>query len=179
MAMIELMIAIAVLTFGLVGLLSMIMSSITNNSRNKLDTSGTMLAKAVIEQIAAEDAAHNQSLTIADCAGNSWTINTAAGAAPSGAGAQLYTSATAPFASMVNQIDFTQAQSSVPAGYRASFVTCDASGTRTTYDVRWNLITLSSVSKEVIVSARQVGLQNSIRGYRAPVTLRTIVGQNY
>ena len=51
MTLIELMIATFVLAVGMLGSLSMIFLAIATNSRNKFDTTGTMIAQTVIEQI--------------------------------------------------------------------------------------------------------------------------------
>src|SRR5690242_2622141 len=74
-AMIELMIALTVLTVGLMGLLSLILASINSNGRNKLDSAGTLVAQGVIEQIAAQNTL-STAPSVTDCAGNTSTINT-------------------------------------------------------------------------------------------------------
>jgi hypothetical protein len=124
-------------------------------------------------------------LQLTDCAGNVWNINTAGAPGPAGAGALLFTGATAPFPQMVDSIDFiNQNPGAVPAGYQASFRTCDANGIRTTFDVRWNVRTLtnitgSNVTKMVTVGARPRfnGGQNPMVQFAVPVSLRTVVGQ--
>ena len=174
MSLIELMIALTVLAVGLIGLLALILSAIATNNRNRADTGATFLAAMVMEQIVNQPASTNPSLTLTDCAGNVRTVNTLAG------GATLFTSSTAPSPSQVDDIDFTQAINSVPAGYRMSYATCDANGNQATYDVRWNVAALitsgtTNMSKTVTVGARPLGAMNTdIKLFAPPVTLRSI-----
>jgi type IV pilus modification protein PilV len=169
---IELMIAIMLLCIGLLALVSVVYGAVITNNRNRLDSTATALAQQVMEQIIAQPAAFSQTMTITDCAGNSWTIKTAAG------GANLYTSATAPTSSQVNNIDFTQTASGVPSGYQMSYVSCNANGINTTYDVRWNVTKITSQTRSVAVGAQpKVTANKNIFFYAPPVTLRTVAGQ--
>jgi type IV pilus assembly protein PilV len=182
LSLIELMIAMTVLAVGLVGTLALILSAIASNTRNKFDTSATFLAQAVMEQILQQPGATNPTLSLTDCAGNTFSINTT-GATGVGAGALLYTSGTAPTASLVDTINFTQARTAVPTGYQMQFVTCNSNGVSATYDVRWNIVKLDypsaalSVIKLVTVSARQAGATTNIKLFAPPVTLRSVGGQ--
>jgi type IV pilus modification protein PilV len=177
MTLIELMIAMLVLAVGLTGLLGLILSAISSNTRNRNDTTATFLAQMVMEQIIAQPASQSPTLSITDCAGTASSINTTGVTGTVGSGATLYTSGTAPTAALVNTIDFTQASSSVPAGYRMQYVVCYSTGIRSTYDIRWNIIQLSNQTKVVTVSARQLGSTSSnIKLFAPPVTLRTIAG---
>jgi type IV pilus modification protein PilV len=182
MSLVELMIALTVLAVGMVGILAIILSSMVSNNRNKLDTAGTFIAQGVMEQILVQPPSASPSLSLTDCAGNTFTVNTAGSASP-GTGATLYTSTTAPAASLVDSINFTQNRSGsggVPAGYQMSFATCNANGVEATYDVRWNIINLTStptITKLVTVSARQLGSTGNIKIFAPPVTLRSIAGQ--
>jgi type IV pilus modification protein PilV len=179
MSLIELMIALTVLAVGLVGLLAIILSAMVSNNRNKLDTAGTFIAQGVMDQILVQPANLNTSLSLTDCAGTTSTVNTTGAAAP-GAGATLYTASTAPTASLVDSINFTQSAGAVTAGYQMFFATCNANGVEATYDVRWNIINLTNspvVSKLVTVSARQKGSTGNIKMFAPPVTLRSIAGQ--
>ena len=179
MTLIELMIAMTVLAVGMVGILAIILSSMVSNNRNKLDTAGTFIAQGVMEQILVQPPNQNPTLSLTDCAGTTSSVNTTGAASP-GAGATLYTSSTAPTASLVDSINFTQNAGSVTAGYQMFFATCNANGVEATYDVRWNIINLTSsptISKLVTVSARQKGSTGNIRMFAPPVTLRSIAGQ--
>src|SRR5262249_1083202 len=104
---------------------------------------------------------------LTDCAGNSWTINTAPG------GAALSGSA----------IDFTE--SSPPANYNMQYVVktpCQMGGTtQATYDVRWNLYILGApmnptTSYMVTVGAKRVGSRNNSMSDPSALTLRAITG---
>jgi Tfp pilus assembly protein PilV len=183
-ALLELLIAIVVLAFGLLGLLPLIVGSIGTNTNNRLDSAAVLLSQSISEQIAGQPASTPVALQLTDCAGNVWNINTA-GAAGVGAGALLFTAGTAPSAAMVDSIDFlNQASGAVPGGYQANFRTCDANGTRTTFDVRWNVRNLSviggvTITKLVTVAARprfNAGQKMNAQ-FTIPVSLRTVVGQ--
>lgn len=176
MGLIELMIAMFVLAIGLVGVLGMILAAMTSNNRNKSDTGATFVAQLVIEQIGAAGAA--SSITLTDCAGTAHVLLINTAASP-GAGATLYTTSTAPTTSLVNTIDWTQTSSSVTSGYQMDWVTCDANNIHQTFDVRWNMIDLSTVvsgqTKLVTVGARPKAAQTTeIRRFALPATLRLV-----
>src|SRR5207244_9866063 len=75
--LIETLIAMIVLAIGLGGLFSLLAASMYTNDRSGADTRSTMLAEHVIEQIDSQLANQSAPLSISDCAGTSWTINTA------------------------------------------------------------------------------------------------------
>lgn len=168
MTLIELMIALTMLTVGLIGVLALITTAISGNNRNKLDTSATMLAQMVMEQIVAQPEQLAATITINDCnpgTPNTWNINTATAPSP-GNGPPLAAN---------GGIDFT---ATAPTGYRMQYVTCGANGQQATYDVRWNIRTVNAYSKMVTVSARSLGAQvngASLPLFSPPVTMRTIV----
>ena len=178
MGLIELMIAMTVLAIGLGGTLAVILSAMASNNRNKLDAVSTMVAQTVMEQVLTQSAVGDQALPFTDCTGTSLTINTTGVTAVTGTGATLYTSGNAPSPALAGTIDFSQAGGSVPAGYRIAYVACSPDGTRTTYDVRWNIRRLNAFTKMVTVSARSMGASNrrDIKFFALPVTLRTIAG---
>ncbi len=169
MSLIELMLAMTMLAVGLAGVLVLITTAISSNNRNKLDTEATLTAQAMLDTIAAQTT--NNSLTVTDCAGTVTTVNTVGSAtAGSALGAALTSAGT---------VDFTQAQSAIASGYKASYVTCGSAGRQITYDIRWNILTIDNFSKLITVSARQagaaqVGANTSLRFFMPPVTLRTI-----
>ncbi len=173
MSLIELMIALTVLTVGLAALLGLLTTAIAANTRNKLDTGGTLAAQAIIETIAAQPGGGDVIMT--DCAGNSFTVKTAspaAGSSPNNTGANLVNNSS---------IDFqNQAYSSVPTGYQVYYVGCGPAGRQVTYDVRWNVQTISSNSRLITVGAEQLqgvralGTANQAKYFNPPVTLRTI-----
>jgi len=175
-SLIELMIAMLVLAIGLGALTSLFVASIATDNRNTKDTSGTLLAQKVIEELSAQFTNSTVAVVLTDCAGNSWTIPSTQGApAPAGQGAPLATNAASPY---YGGIDFNQPIGSVPAGFGMKYVDCNQNGGQTTYDVRWNVMTVTANSTRLITaSARQWG---STGGgglfFAVPVTLRTIGG---
>jgi|SRR5579862_114471 len=181
MTLIELMIAMVVLAIGLGGITSLLVIAIGTNNRNSRDTTATMLAQLVIEEIGSQDP--NSSLPtipITDCAGNAFNIAVTGGAAPGGTGAALVTSATSP---SYGAIDQSQAAGAIPAGYQMNYVACSvAGGTRATYDVRWNVMTITTAnSRLVTASARQMNSSSTLLGgpiFALPVSLRGIGGHS-
>ncbi|HEX9121374.1 MAG TPA: prepilin-type N-terminal cleavage/methylation domain-containing protein [Terriglobales bacterium] len=177
MSLIELMIAMTVLVVGMLALMTLVTTAISSNNRNKLDTTGTMLAQTVLEGIAAQPASAGATFTMSDCnpAGSTtWTIATAGGSAIGAAlGADVIAS--------TGNIDFnSQSYSAVTANYKMKYVTCGVSGAQATYDVRWNVRTLTAFTKLVTVSARQLGVSTTganLPFFSPPITLRTIAGQ--
>lgn len=175
MTLIELMIALTVLTVGLLALMGLLSVAIASNNRNKLDTGGTFAAQAVLETIAAQPAGTDVSMT--DCAGNTFTISTASpavGISPNYTGANIMTDGT-------GRIDFQgQTAAAVTTGYKASYVGCGPAGKQVTYDVRWRIQTISGYSKLITVGAAQtqavkaLGTANQLKYFNPPVTLRTI-----
>ncbi len=173
MTLIELMLAITMLAVGLIGVLALILAGIGGNSRNKLDTSGTMLAQMVMDKIVAQPALAGTPFDISDCnpaGAATWTIATAGAASP-GNGATLDGATGA--------IDFSTAYAGIPDGYKMKFVSCGIQGQQITYEVRWNIQTVDAFSKMVTVGARPLGAQTTtgtmLRFFSRPVTLRTIV----
>ena len=172
--LIELLISIVVLTIGLGGLMVLLVSAMYTNTRAGKDTTSTMVAEHVLEQISAQPANGVALLQLTDCANVNWSINTAgavlgAGAsANGGAGSDLTTSGI---------VDWTQAYASIPANYKMQYTACGAGGRQTVYDVRWNVITITNYSRMVIVSARPTG-SSTVGGLRfiIPANLRTIAG---
>jgi Tfp pilus assembly protein PilV len=156
LTMLEVLFAAVVLTIGFMGLIGLVATAIASNNRNKLDSTGTMLTQAVVEQINSTIVGSGTA-TLSDCAGNTWNIGTAiGGAALSGA-----------------NMDFTQ--SLVPTSYKMNYVVCNGSQ-QTKYDVRWRVQQISSDNYLVTVGARMMGSGNGGNRYFAlPVTLRTFV----
>src|SRR5579862_4593107 len=110
MTLIELMVAMVILTVGMGALTNLLVVAMATDNRNSKDTSATLLAQMVVEQISAQHPNSNATISITDCAGNSWTIATAGGASPNGAGATLVTSSTA---AGYGGIDPTQSYSTI------------------------------------------------------------------
>jgi prepilin-type N-terminal cleavage/methylation domain-containing protein len=180
MSLIELMIALVVLAVGMLGVIVMVTTAIQNNTKNKQDNGGTMMAQFILEQIASIPANKVPApvLVVTDCnpAGpQNWNINTTGGGQPIGIGALLIQ----PPNQNAGDIDWlNQAYGAVPAGYRMRYVSCGAGGSSVAYDVRWNVQVLpDNFTKLITVSARPFNLNpNAARWFARPVTLRTIGG---
>lgn len=178
MSLIELMIAILILAIGLGGLVNVLAVAMETDNRNSKDTSATLLAQMVMEQISAQHPNSTANISITDCAGNAWTIATVPGASPNGAGANLVTTSTS-FG--YGGIDQTQAYSNITANYAMQYVDCGGTGNTgvpTTYDVRWNVMTVdTNYTRLITVSARQLN-GNALGGvqFAFPVSLRAVVG---
>lgn len=176
MTLIELMISMLILAVGL-GAISLLLGvTMKSDNRNSKDTTSTLLAQMIIEQISAQHPASNAAITVTDCANNTWTIATQGGAAPNGTGASLVTSTST---IGYGRIDQTQSSSSIPAGYAMQYVECAVNGgTPVTYDVRWNVMTIDpSYTRLITASARPViASSTSIGGqlFALPLTIRAI-----
>ncbi len=185
--LLELMISMVVLTVGLGGLLVLLISAMYNDKGSGSDTTSTMLAEHVIEQISAEPANSVAGLNIIDCAGTVWNINTTPAALGAGSGANGGNGANLTASAAYGEvIDWTQAYAAVPAGYKMQYVACGNNGRQETYDVRWDMITMSPYSRMVLISARPaatptVGTASARQAdfglrFVNPITLRTING---
>jgi hypothetical protein len=122
--LVEVLFALVIMLITALSIMGVMTTAIAMNNRNKIGSTGTMLGQAVVEQIKATIIGSGTSALV-DCAGSTWTINTAPG------GSTVTSS----------RIDYTQ--TNPPAGYYMSYVVkspCKATGTYIrTYDVRWNV----------------------------------------
>jgi type II secretory pathway pseudopilin PulG len=168
--LVEMTVAMLVLVTAVLGGMLMILMGVTRNNTNRVDTTATNVAQAVIEQISAAPTNTNPILTITDClqtnpAASTLQINTAPGGATLQANGDIDFSADNAAALNNNQ-------------YQMNFTVCGNNGLQTAYDVRWRVQTVGAGGwgKLVTVSARQtfVATQNGI-GFIRPATLRTIV----
>jgi prepilin-type N-terminal cleavage/methylation domain-containing protein len=173
MTLVELMISMVILATGLGALTTLLTVAMASDSRNNKDTTSTLLAQMVIEQISAQNPASNASISVTDCANNTWTINTQGGTSPNGTGANLVTSSSAVG---YGGIDPTQSYSGVPSGYAMKFVDCTTNGPATTYDVRWNVMNIDPSFTRLITAAARPLNANLLGGvsYAMPVTLRAV-----
>src|SRR5216683_3584038 len=190
MTLIELMIAMTVLAIGLPSCMMMVMVGMQTNSRNKTDTTATILDQEIVEKYATlKQYPKPTFVAINDCALSAGSANVhnaslGAGVAPAGSGAALYTGASA---SEVGNIDWTQpvpalATSTTP-GYAMEYQTCSGD----IYEVRWNVMVISpnpnSRISQLTVSARPRsavqadagGATNRAILYARPVTLKTLI----
>lgn len=174
MSLIELMIAMVVVAIGFGGTTILLTATIASDSKNSTDTTATLLAQMVLEQISSQAINSTLTINVTDCAGNSRTIATTPGASGTGNGATLNSNGT---------IDFTQSQSNLLTNnYAMNYVACSVSGgAKMVYDVRWNVMTVSSNSSTrfITTAARPAAsnvqqLGNAL--FAIPVTLRGIGG---
>lgn len=181
-SLLELMIAGFVLVVGMMGSLMMITLAIAGNSRNKLDTTGTMVAQLVIEQInALPTNIPNTTIPVRDCAATPTTFSISVTDPTTDPVTLQGTGSGANLTADGLDIDFSQALGAVPAGYGMLYQTCGGTdATRITYDVRWHIRQISGLTRMVIVSARRLGGAGTGAGsavfFQRPITLRTISG---
>jgi type II secretory pathway pseudopilin PulG len=177
--LIELMISMVVLTVGLGGLLVLLISAMYTDRASASDTTATMVAEHVVEQITAEGVNNDNALSITDCANNVMSIATLR--APLGAGNGGANGGNGAALTVNGIIDWNnQTFAAVPtdgAGnkYAIDYVACGANGKQTSYEVRWNVIQLSGTSRLTIIGARPSG-NGQLGGVKfvIPVNLRTI-----
>jgi Tfp pilus assembly protein PilV len=159
--LIELTFAMFVLVVGVLGGMTMILMGMTRNSTNRVDTTATNAAQAVMEEIAGAPVNSDGPFNVVDCAGTTWPVSTAAGGSSAPGGV----------------IDFGSA---VVTNYQMNYAVCSNNNTiKTVYDVRWSITSVGpgGTGKLVIVAARQPFIAtNKTIGSITPVTLRTIVG---
>lgn len=166
--MIEVMVAVLILMVSSLGVVGLVWSSILLNNRNKVDSTQTMLAESIIEQVNSTIIGSGSS-ALTDCDGTTWTIDTTpGGAALSG-----------------SSIDFSEA--TPPMNYAMTYVLrapCAADGALTaTYDVRWHVDIVGQAEGMptntylVTVGAKRQGSSGS-NGMvdSAPISMRVMVG---
>jgi Tfp pilus assembly protein PilV len=178
--LIELMVSILILAISLGALTTLLSLAVASDSRSSKDTSASLLAQMVIEQITAQHPNSNAAISVTDCAGNVFSVATTGGASPNGTGAALITSAST-FG--YGGIDQTQLISAIPSGYSMKYVDCGGTnntGTPITYDVRWNVMTIDATQTRLVTaSARLLAANSNDLGgklFAIPVTLRAVAG---
>jgi Tfp pilus assembly protein PilV len=173
--LIELLISMTILVVGLGGLMVLLVSTMYTDGRSRNDTTSTMVAEHVLEQISAQPANGVLALQLVDCANTTWNINTTGSVQGSGSGGS-YGGDGASLTS-TGTIDWTQSYSTVPGNYAMQYVSCGSGGKQMTYDVRWDVVTITNYSRMVVVSARP--MPSTTTGglrYVVPTQLRTIAG---
>jgi len=75
--LVELTVAMFVLTVGVLGGMIMIVLGMTRDNTNRMDTTATNAAQAVLEQIAAVPASTSPTLTVTDCVPSTHFVTTA------------------------------------------------------------------------------------------------------
>jgi Tfp pilus assembly protein PilV len=183
MGLLELVIAMTVLTVGLLGSMIMIVVGMESNTRNRRDNAATILDQEVLETFATlNNYPKPGSVIIRDCAtttGNAdqHLASTGQGTYAAGGSGAVLNSA--------GEIDWTQAAptlaTSTTAGYAMTYQTCGGD----IYEVRWNIMDANSalpagtVSRLSLltVSARQTGINGSKNAmlFAQPTTLSTLI----
>ena len=170
--LVETMLAIMILIICSLSIMGLVSTAIAMNHRNKVESTGTMLAQSVVEQIKATIIGSGSS-SLRDCAGTLWTINTAAGTGGIPAGAALSGA----------WVDFSE--TSPPTNYHMNYVVkspCSSGGAQTrTYDVRWNVQIVGAPANNtntylITVGARLQGHSEGNMIYPLPVNFRVLVG---
>jgi prepilin-type N-terminal cleavage/methylation domain-containing protein len=195
-SLIELLIAMLVLTIGLLGGMIVIVTAIASNARSRLDTTGVALAQSTMDRIIVLSiSAATQSTAMIDCDGVSHNITTVASDSP-GSGAPLTDISNLPDGNQM--IDFSQAPVTIAGGgsgdYQMLYKLCATggdNGASTTkgppqiYDVRWHITNIANSSAPgntelVLVAAKNVGeAGNGItqsKFFTVPITLRAVRG---
>lgn len=167
MSLAELMVAMFVLIVGVLGGVTLVITAIGGNGRNRQASNATVIAQMVTEKIMSVPANTSPTITLTDCAGTANNINTAG--STSGAGATL----------LNGTVDFskTLGGTGAPLGYYMSFTDCGTSQRQATYDIRWNIQTISPYVKLITVSAKLKGAANDPKVFALPVTIRSMAGQ--
>jgi Tfp pilus assembly protein PilV len=184
MSIIELLVAMTVLTVGMLGSMIMVLTGMQSNSRNKNDTSAVVLDQEILEKFATlKNYPKTGTANIYDCALNGSNLHLASlvQAANPGAGAILYTAGTAPTPAQVGDVDWTQPTptlaTATTTGYAMQYRTCN----NDIYEVRWNVMEVSpnptSRISLLTVSSRQLAAQAGGSGmlFAVPTTLRTLI----
>lgn len=171
-SLMELLIALTMLTIGMAGIAIMVTSAMITDYRNRNDTTASMLSQRVLSRISSVPV--NYAIlptTITDCKPQTWTLATRAG------GANLVTSSSAA-PNLIGDIDWSQKYADITANYAMQYQTCSGA----VYEVRWNINVVNGYTNQVSVGARPISAANvspqfQQLQYGKPVTLRSIVGQ--
>jgi type II secretory pathway pseudopilin PulG len=172
--LIELMISMVVLTVGLGGLLVLLSTAMYTDKVSSSETTSTMVAEHILEQITAEGVNSNNPLTVTDCANN--ILNIATARAPLGGGNGGGNGGNGAALTPDGKIDWlNQTFGNVPAGYAIRYIACGNNGRQVSYEIRWNVIQMSGNSRLTIIGARP-SADGQLGGVRfiVPVNLRTI-----
>jgi type IV pilus modification protein PilV len=174
-SLIELLIAMFVLTVGMLGGAAVIAVAIASNANAKFDTGAVSLAQSAMDRIIviSQSAPGNTNMT--DCNGTVHAMSTAIGGAP--------TTTISGLANGTQVIDFSKA--TVP-GYQMNYTMCAAGGAGNTgipqvFDVRWNVSQgPTQTTQLVLVAAKSVNESGNgvtqTKYFSVPITLRAIRG---
>lgn len=163
-SLIELMVAMAVLAVGLLGGVVVIAVATSNNGRSKLHSTAVTMAESTMEKIVAipQRAVGTAAETkLTDCAGNTFTIETAQG------GSDLIDAGA-----FAGSVDFSKP----PVGnYAMRYVMCSTGGA-VGYDVRWRIDAGPTPSTQLVtVSAKPLAAAGAAQ-FTLPYTLHQLRG---
>jgi prepilin-type N-terminal cleavage/methylation domain-containing protein len=174
MTLLELLIAITVLSIGMLGASVMIVAAMKSDARNRNDTAAVVLDQEILERFATyANYPKSGTVTVPDCGtniANNVHLANVAGAFAPGNGAAL---------TATGDIDWTQPAPTMAtptvAGYAMDYQTCNGD----TYEVRWNVTQVDTETNiaALTVSSRQIASANSNQTllFSIPTTLRTII----
>ena len=176
------MISMVVLLIGLGGLLVLLVSALYTDKTASTDTTSTMIAEHVLEQITAQGLQATTPLQITDCTyPTPVTTNFATAPAALGAGNSGSNGGNGARLTANGVIDWTQAFASVPNDpasgypYAIQYTGCGTGGRQTAYDVRWNVIRMSANDRLIVIGARPANATaNGGLRFVIPANLRTI-----
>jgi type II secretory pathway pseudopilin PulG len=173
--LVELLISMTILAVGLGGIMILLVTAISTNGKASNDTTSTMVAEHVLEQISAQPANATALLQLTDCTGTAWNVNTTGSAQGAGSAGAFGGNGASLTANGI--VDWSQNYGAIPGNYAMRYVACGAGGKQITYDVRWDVITMTAYSRMVVVSARPAG-SPTVGGLRyvMPAQLRTVAG---
>lgn len=165
-SLIELMIAMSVLSVGMLGGMAVICVATASNGGSKLNTTAATLAESTMERIMAipQSATGNAALTsVTDCKGNNLAMDTSVGGSP------VTSSGLFP------GVDYTQP--AVP-NYSMLYSMCSTAGPGLIYDVRWRIDPGPTPSTQLVtVSVKSVaGGVNPAAGLARKITLHSLRG---
>lgn len=191
--LIEMMIAIAVLSIGMLGAMAMMLMGMQTNTASKTDTTATVLDQEVIELYSSLKVYPPPgAIAIYDCAltgSNTHLADFTPLGVGTSSGATLYTAGTAPSSSQIGDIDWTAPVTTLATGATQGFAMDYQTCSGDVYEVRWNmtdfspagsadsqllLLTVSARQKSAVV-ASTAGAQNRAVLYSFPTTLRTLI----
>jgi prepilin-type N-terminal cleavage/methylation domain-containing protein len=165
-SLIELMMAMGVLAVGLLGGIVVIAVATATNGRSKLHSTAASMASSTMEKIMAipnKAVGPAAQTKLTDCAGTTFTIETAPGGSP-----LIVDGAFA------GSVDFSQPP---VANYSMRYVMC-STGTGVPYDVRWNIDRGNTPSTQTVTVSAKPMVGNGAAGaqFALPFTLHQLRG---
>ena len=160
----------------------LLITSLYTNKTAATDTSSTMIAEHILEQISAQGLQATTPLQITDCTyPTPQTINFATNPATLGSGNSGANGGNGATLTAGGIINWTQAFSAVPTDpvsgypYAIRYTDCGANGKQKVYDVRWNVIKMSANDRLIVIGARpsNVSTNGGLR-FVVPANLRTV-----